>query len=126
LSNSGRDSDRKQVQRQRQQPGTGTAAGNSDSGSLQRQRQQGPIAVIESALSIDQPPGHGANLVENRKRLLGLGSMDGSSLSEKPHVAIDFLGGRIGNPPVVETISLPDRPWPSARFAGTELAQRTT
>ena len=105
MSNSGGDSDRKQVQRQRQQAGTGTAAGDSDSGSLQRPHHDGPLRRVESALSIDEPPGHGANLVENRKRLLGLGSIDGSSLSEKPQVAIDFLGGRIGNPPVVETIS---------------------
>ena len=54
---------------------------------------------------MEQPPGHRANLVENRKCLLGLGSIDGSSLGEKPHVAVDFLGRRIGNPPVVETIS---------------------
>jgi len=92
-------SDRNQGQPQGQRPATGTAPVLRER--VGKDRSRG----IDSAHSIEQPPGHGANLVENRQRLLGLGSIDGSSLSEKPHVAVDFLGRGISNPPMVETIS---------------------
>jgi hypothetical protein len=52
-----------------------------------------------------QTPGHGANFIEGLERPIRLGAIDHSSLSEEPQVAVDFLGRRIGNPPVVETIS---------------------
>jgi hypothetical protein len=63
------------------------------------------LREFQSPLSIEQPPGHGSDLVENRQHFLGLYEIDRSSLGKKPHMAVDFLGRSVGNPPVVKSIS---------------------
>ena len=54
---------------------------------------------------VEEPPRHRPNFVEALDRVFGLGAVDDSGLDQKPQVAVDLLGGRVGNSPEVQAMS---------------------
>jgi len=52
---------------------------------------------FESVWSIEQPPGHGSDLVKGLECSFGLCAVDSTSLLEEPEVAVDLLGRGVGD-----------------------------
>ena len=55
--------------------------------------------------SIEQPPRHGADLVEGVDGFSGLDAVDHSGVSEELQVAVNFLGRGVGDSPQVRSVS---------------------
>jgi len=62
-----------------------------------------------SRLRVEQPPGHGADFVEEPEGGVGSRDVDCSRSSEQTQVGVDLLGRGIGYPPVVDSVA----PYPS-------------
>ncbi len=87
---------------------------NRVSGSNQRQRQgqrqcqrggrRGEDATAVEGSRMEEPPGHGANLVEEAESPPRSGGLKDSGCEKQPEVGVSLLGGAVGDPPVLEPI----------------------
>lgn len=96
----------------------------SDRGSPRRQRSDGIRhgGGGQSGLWIEQPPRHGADLIERLERLLGLAVIDDPSPGKKPQVAVDFLCRCVSDPPKGHSVS--SRPAVALREVGRDGTRR--
>jgi hypothetical protein len=53
---------------------------------------------------MEQPPGDGPDLVEQRENPPRSGGIDRPGGYQEPEVGVGFLGGAVGDPPVLEPI----------------------
>ena len=60
---------------------------------------------LRSCGRVQQPPGHCTNLIEGLERMIGPRSVDRTSLSEEPQVAVDLFGRGIGDSPELRAVS---------------------
>jgi hypothetical protein len=54
---------------------------------------------------VEEPPGHGAGLVEEPEGLFGAFGVDGAGGDEQLQVAVDLLGGAVGDAPQVGAVT---------------------
>ena len=69
-----------------------------------------PVSGVSRAHSLrnrrmEETPGHGTNFVEELDRLVRSLAIDGSRLNQELKMAVNFLGRREGDTPVVEPVS---------------------
>ena len=75
---------------------------------------------------MQQPPGHGADLVEELQGGHCISARHGTCEAENPQMAIHLTSGSIGNTPVVGSIALPSSPAPLQIMTGTETGSGST
>ena len=54
---------------------------------------------------MEKPPGHGTDLVEELQSIFGPFPVDGASRDEQLQMAVDLLGGAVGDPPEVRAVA---------------------
>jgi len=91
--------------------------GRARAHSSSRPPRSGIAFPYRSSLRVQQPPGHGADLVKELQRRADACELDRTGVNEQPEMAVHLLRGAVGDAPVVYPVAA-GSPMPLGKIGG--------